>query len=143
MNKIGKKLKGAIALSAAAITLISAIPVHAANTSDTRLPSFFISYDLSATTELRAKEDKSAHYVNNTGAKIRVRSLTVGGANLTLNGYGDVPAGEKRRVRNTIKESGFNNCKLSITTPDPGTSIRLFGWWSPDCAGNYKYAEHQ
>ncbi len=127
MNKIRKKLRASIALSAAAITLLSAVPVHAANTSDTRLPSFFISYDLAATTELRAKQDTSSHYVHNTGAKIRVRSLTVGGANLTLNGYGDVPAGEKRRVRNTIKESGFDNCKLSITTPDPGTSIRLFG----------------
>ena len=70
----------------------------------------------------------------------RDTSLTSGDINKTVNGRAIIPSGTQRRIRNTIKESGYLQCKLGITSAKSGVSGRVSGKWSPDCAGTYQAA---
>ena len=49
-----------------------------------------------------------------------------------VNGRAIIPSGTQRRIRNTIKESGYLQCKLGITSEKSGVSGRVSGKWSPD-----------
>ena len=71
------------------------------------------SYSTSAYTDLREKQDTSSHYIkNNSGFDLWVESLTSGNVNKTVKGYAIIPSGTERRIRNTIKESGYSYCKF-------------------------------
>lgn len=132
-----------IALSMFGLVIATELPVFANNCSDADLPNKEVSFNLDseACTYLRQKQDTTSHYVKNvSGFDLWIRSLTSTGLNKTVGGYAIVPSGTKRRVRNTIKESGYDYCKLGITSAKNSVSGRAKGKWSPDCAGNYTAA---
>lgn len=135
--------KTIMALFMSGIIMTTGIPVLANNCRDTYLPSKVVSfsYSTSAYTELRDKTDASLHYIyNQSGFDLWVQSLTSGDINKTVNGRAIIPSGTQRRIRNTIKESGYLQCKLGITSAKSGVSGRVSGKWSPDCAGTYQAA---
>lgn len=132
-----------IALSMFGLVMVTSSPVFAKNASNTNLPSKVVSfsYSTSAYTDLREKQDTSSHYIkNNSGFDLWVESLTSGNVNKTVKGYAIIPSGTERRIRNTIKESGYSYCKLGITSAKSSVSGRVSGKWNPDCAGSYPAA---
>lgn len=134
-----KKLAVGVA-AAMCLTTMMSLPVFAADTGNTHLPSQFVSYTSWKQTLYRGKEDYSSHYVWNTsGFDLWVESQNPSGGNETVNGYAIVPGGEWF-VYNDVKEDGHNSCRLNISTSTPGTSGILNGEWSPDSYGNYPVA---
>ena len=83
---------------------------------------------------------RDSYIYNQSGFDLWVQSLTSGDINKTVNGRAIIPSGTQRRIRNTIKESGYLQCKLGITSAKSGVSGRVSGKWSPDCAGTYQAA---
>lgn len=114
------------------------LPVFA-SAHDSTIPHTFIGYSYSSglNTDVRAKEDKTWNYVNNTsGFNLWVETHATDGSNQTKGGHAIVPTGQYF-ITNYVKETHHDYCYLNITTANQGTSGWLSGAWSPDSVGSY------
>lgn len=147
MNKFKKRI---ISLAVGLIAISSvATPTHAANTSDTSLPTSFISYTSSTTTRVRSKTNTTPVYMNNQSGMTlwvyanggykpsNVRATYSTGT--TRNVFAKVKPG-KYVVHSYIYENGYRSAWLNISTATSGVSGRCKGVWSPDTKGSYASA---
>ena len=128
------------ALVMCGIILLSESSVFANNCKNRDLPNKKVGFEFSkaAETGLRRKEDTTSHYIKNeSGFDLWVISKPADDKNKTVNGYAIIPSNTQRRIRNRIKEDGYNWCKLNITSAKSGVSGNLKGVWSPDSIGKY------
>jgi hypothetical protein len=122
-------------------TMVSTIPAYANNSSDTTLPTEYISSTTYVSTEYRAKTDDSYHYIfNQTSIEVRAISYSQNGTNCTKGSYAAIPSNSKRFITNYVYENGYSNCRLSIRSNISGASAILSGKWSPDSVGSYTVA---
>lgn len=147
MNKFKKRI---ISLALGLIAMSSvATPTLAANTKDSNLPTKFITYTSSATTNVRRKTNTTPVYINNQSgmtlwvyanggykpSKVSVLYST----GTTNQGFAKVNQG-KYVVHSTIYEKGYRTAWLNISTATSGVSGTCRGVWSPDTAGSYPSA---
>lgn len=121
----------------------------AAETSDTNLPTSFISYTSNATTSVRPKTNTTPVYVNNksgmtlwvyaNGGSKPSNVSTTYSTGTTVGTYAKVKVG-KYVVHSTIYEKGYRKAWLNISTATSGVSGYCSGKWSPDTAGSYPSA---
>ncbi|MCL2083310.1 MAG: hypothetical protein FWH04_08785 [Oscillospiraceae bacterium] len=143
-----KKLqKLSLSLALSLILAVSlALPAFASNHSDTNLPTSFISYTTNATTGVRAKQNTTSVYMNNTsgmtlwvyangGSKPSNPSVTYS-TGTTRGNYAKVLPG-KYRIVTWIYENGYRSAWLNISTATSGVSGNCKGQWSPDSVGSY------
>lgn len=129
-------------LLAVVATMSLSVPVFAdepvtIDATDSTIYTKFVGYTSGFDTNLRKKEDKSFHYINNTSSLyLGVISKSSDGDNCTQGGRAVVPIGEYF-IANYVKENGKNYCRLFITAAYPGTSGYASGAWSPDSVGSY------
>lgn len=147
---MSKMKKMVVSLAAVlAFTASASLPTFAANTSDSALPTKFISYTQNATTEVRSKTNTTPCYVNNTsgmtlwvyanaGSKPSNVSATYN-TGTTVGGFTKVLPG-KYVVHSTIYEKGYRTAWLNISTGTSSVSGTCKGYWSPDTAGSYPSA---
>lgn len=145
------KIKKIIVSFAAVVAVASSttLPVFAANTTDTTLPTSFIGYTQNATTEVRSKTNTSSCYVYNTsgmtlwiyangGSKPASVNSTYS-TGTTIGGYAKVLPG-KYVIKQYIYENGYRSAWLNISTGSSSVSGYCKGLWSPDTAGSYPSA---
>jgi len=125
-------------------------PAFAANTSDTTLPTSFISYTSGATTTVRNKTNTTPVYMNNTsgmtlwvyangGSKPSGSISCTYSTGTTVGIFATVKPG-KYVIHSTIYEKGYRSAWLNISTATNGVSGYCNGVWSPDTAGSYPSA---
>lgn len=148
--KMKKTQKMMMSLAVSFIMLASAVsPVFAANTSDTTLPTGFISYSSNVTTAVRSKTNTTPVYIKNTsgmnlwvyangGSKPSNPSVTES-TGTTQGGFAKVLPGQYV-IHTLIYENGYRNAWLNISTATNGVSGKCKGVWSPDTAGSYASA---
>lgn len=147
MNKFKKRI---ISLALGLIAMSSvATPTLAANTKDASLPTDFISFGSSTTTNVRSKTNTTPVYMNNQsgmtlwvyangGYKPSNVSLTYS-TGTTIGRFARVPVG-KYVIHTYIYENGYRSAWLNISTATSGVSGKCRGKWSPDTAGSYPSA---
>lgn len=114
---------------------------------DSDIPRTFIGYSYNSgynTYPVRDKDNNSYIYIyllNNSGFNLWVVAKSGSGANCMRNGNGHaiVPTGQYF-VTNFVRERGYTNCYLNLTTAQSGTSGYVQGAWSPDSVGSYPIA---
>lgn len=127
-----------------AITLVGQMGttvVHANNYTDTK---YSISYDGSGSdmaSPVRAKEDRSAAYVNNNGSGTTDIIVAVAGAkNSTshtgsMSSYYVVGKGSRKYMSNSVYQNGYRKACLLMGTTNH-KKHKMAGVWSPDnCSG--------
>lgn len=138
-NNIKKKCLPLLMAATIGCTSLTSL---AANTGDTNFPikAIGFQYSAAAQTQLRDKQDKTSHYVYNmSGFNLWIRSLASNNVNCTYKEYAIVQPGEWF-IWNTVRENGYTQCKLDITTAQAGSTGILSGKWSPDSVGSYPVA---
>ena len=122
-----------------------AAPALAANTTDTTLPSEYITYYTGANTPVRAKTDTSPIFIkNDTSVNITVYANGVtddttptnplyNAGHTGWNGYSRAVVSTGRfLVRSIIYEAGFRKASLNLSCSEEDDTTWLSGWWSPD-----------
>lgn len=148
--KMKKTQKMMMSLAVSFIMLASAVsPVFAANTSDTTLPTGFISYSSNVTTTVRSKTNTTPVYIKNTsgmnlwvyanGGSKPSNPSVVYSTGTTQGGFAKVLSGQYV-IHTLIYENGYRSAWLNISTATNGVSGNCKGVWSPDTAGSYTSA---
>lgn len=132
--------KSLVALVMAGCMLVPSMTTFA-SAADSSLPSNFISWNRSADTNKRAKENDSYHYIyNRSSMPLWVQSRSASGVNCTKNDHAIIPSGRERFITNYVYEWGHRSCFLRIYAGAEKASGILKGVWSPDSVGSYTVA---
>lgn len=152
----GEKMKKVLSFLLVAVVLAAlAVPALAANTTDTTLPTDYITYYTGANTPVRAKTDSSPIFIkNDTSVNIICYANGVEEDTTPTNplynaghtgwqGYSRavVPPG-RYLVRSIINEAGYSKASLNLSCSVNGETTFLSGWWSPDSTGSYPDATY-
>ena len=132
----------------ATLVTATAMTASAAETSDTALPSSYITYTGGANTTVRSKTNTTSVYMyNKSGMTLWVwanggskpGNPALYDAGTTIGGHANVMPGQYK-VRTLIYEKGYRTAWLNITTATSGVAGNCSGLWSPDSIGSYPSA---
>ena len=141
LKKMVKKLIGGTMLAVMAITSL-AVPVNAANTSDTAFNFDFSGWWYTSNTEGREKHNDSSVYVNCTQCPAGGFQVYVDGSNSRSGGWTDrtirtafIKQKGEYLIRNYVYENDERYARLGACKW--GANVNAKGWWSPDSVGSY------
>jgi len=124
--------------------LLGAIPVMAANTSDTGYTKYTCSGGWEDKIHVRQKTNTTKVYTRiysspETKMQARVYGYKNGEyMNLTFKGVAYVYRGENTSITNFIYESGYRFASMGLRTNSEWYAGTTIGIWSPDSTRNYK-----
>ena len=141
-----KRIKRAMVATMMMSILFGAIPVMAANTSDTYYTKYTCSGGWEDKIAVRSKHNSTKVYsyiYTSPESRMQVRAYGyANGAytNQTRGGVAYVYIGEHTSITNYIYETGHRNASIGIRTNSESYYGTVSGKWSPDSTKNYKVA---